>query len=139
MSQVSRLEVFDIPTTAQPFQSAIDTMLDYIQDGKTHYISTCTVATLIQAVATEAIAARLTLICSKYAGFSSHVTHGIHGYIVDPTHHEELTDYVVRLLQSPDLRDTMNRNAQSILYQFKPPYVAQQFIKAIEDVLKSSS
>jgi glycosyltransferase involved in cell wall biosynthesis len=90
-------------------------------------------------VATEAIAAGLTLICSKYAGFSSHMTHGEHGYIVDPTNHEELTDYILRLLQSPDLRDTMNHNAQSILYQFKPPYVAQQFVQAIDNTLKSSS
>lgn len=49
MSQVSRLDVFDIPTTAQTFQTAIDTMLEYLDDGNTHYVSTCTVATLVQA------------------------------------------------------------------------------------------
>ena len=83
-------------------------------------------------VATEAIAMGLTLICSKYAGFSSHMTHETNGYIVDPTNHDELADYMIRLLESPDLRTSMNRNAQDILYQFDPTYVAQQFVKAIE-------
>jgi N-acetylglucosaminyldiphosphoundecaprenol N-acetyl-beta-D-mannosaminyltransferase len=49
MNQHARIEVFDISTTAQPFQSAIDTILSYLADGQSHYVSTCTVATLMQA------------------------------------------------------------------------------------------
>ena len=49
MGQIQQVKIFDIPTTAQPFQGAIDTMLNYLGDGQTHYVSTCTVATLMQA------------------------------------------------------------------------------------------
>lgn len=88
-------------------------------------------------VATEAIAAGLTLICSKYAGFSSHMTHGTDGYIVDPTDHEALSETIICLLKSPDLRHSLNHNAQKILYQFEPAYVAEQFDKAISKVMES--
>lgn len=89
-------------------------------------------------VATEAIASGLTLICSKYAGFSSHMTHGTNGYIIDPTDHDTLSEYMICLLASSDLRATMNANAQKILYQFDPKYVAEQFIIAIEKVINAS-
>jgi glycosyltransferase involved in cell wall biosynthesis len=86
-------------------------------------------------VATEAMASGLTVICSKYAGFSSHMTHGTNGYVVDPTDHDELANHMILLLESPELRKTMNKNAQDILYQFEPSYVAQQFVKAIENMI----
>lgn len=45
----TRIDIFGVPTTAQTFQSSISDMLGYLTSSETHYISTCTVATLIQA------------------------------------------------------------------------------------------
>ncbi len=55
MRKASKIDVFDIPTTAQPFQYAIETLLQYLEDDRTHYVSTCTVATLMQAKDTPLI------------------------------------------------------------------------------------
>jgi len=44
-----QVNIFDIPTTAQSFDDAINTILGYLTDEHTHYVSTCTVATLMQA------------------------------------------------------------------------------------------
>ncbi len=89
-------------------------------------------------VAIEAIAAGLTLICSPYAGFSSHVTHEQDGLIIDPKNHSQLVDSILKLLLSPELRADLNRNAQKLLPQFDPVNVAQNFADAIEVVLNES-
>lgn len=90
-------------------------------------------------VAVEAIAAGLTLICSLYAGFSSHMTHEQDGLIIDPKNHSQLVDSMLRLLLSPELRAKLNRNAQKLLSQFDPANVAQNFTDAIEVVLNKPS
>lgn len=90
-------------------------------------------------VATEAIAAGLTLVCSPFAGFSSHMTHGKNGLIVDPTDHDQLANAMIDLLSNPDKRQQLNNNAQQLLPQFTPKAVAQNFVDAIEQTLNSST
>lgn len=59
MTEHAEIDVFTIRTTAQSFDHAIDTMLGYLTKDETHYISTCTVATLMQAKDNSAIQSAL--------------------------------------------------------------------------------
>jgi len=90
-------------------------------------------------VTIEAIAAGLPLICSPYAGFSSHMTHGENGLVIDPTDQAALVNTMVRLLSEPETRERMNQEAQKLLPDFMPENVAKQFITAIDQTLMSPS
>jgi glycosyltransferase involved in cell wall biosynthesis len=81
-------------------------------------------------VAVEAIASDLALVCSKYAGFSSHMTHGENGFIVDPQNTVKLCDMILQL-RDEALRARFNKNAQDMIQTFSPDNVARQF----EDVI----
>ena len=89
-------------------------------------------------VATEAIAAGLTLICSQFAGYSSHMTHEEDGLIIDPTNHNQLANAMIELLSNSTMRDVMNQEAQKRLQQFVPENVSKNFVTAIEQTLNPS-
>lgn len=85
-------------------------------------------------VGIEALASGLSVICSQYAGFSSHLTDGENAFIIDPFDHAALADRIIMLLTHPDLRDHLRAASESVLAMFTPEYSAAQFMKAIERV-----
>ena len=86
-------------------------------------------------VATEALASGLSVICSQYAGFSTFLTDGQNGFIIDPENHDQLAERMLRLLQDETLRVCFRQNGQALLEFFSPDYVAQQFEAAVSSVL----
>ena len=86
-------------------------------------------------VITEAIASRLALVCSEFAGVASHLTDEENAFIINPEDHTQLAERVIRLLKDEALRNRFVENSQAVLGQFSPPHVAEQFEKAVEFVL----
>ncbi len=89
-------------------------------------------------VATEALASGLSVICSQYAGFSTFLTDGHNGFIIDPQNHDQLAERMLRLLRDATLRACFGQNAQPLLELFSPDYVARQFEAAVSSVLQVS-
>jgi glycosyltransferase involved in cell wall biosynthesis len=87
-------------------------------------------------VAAEAMASGLSVICSKYAGFSSHLTDEHNAFVVDPEDHEWMAQRMIQLLRDDNLRFQFQQNSLPLLEQFTPEYNARQFEKAVEIAFK---
>ncbi|RMF82163.1 MAG: hypothetical protein D6737_02855, partial [Chloroflexi bacterium] len=78
----------------------------------------------------------LGLVCSQYAGVSSHLHDGHDAFVMDPTDHHTLADRIITLLTDKTLREQFRTNSQAILNDFAPETVAAQFEHAVEIAMR---
>jgi glycosyltransferase involved in cell wall biosynthesis len=82
-------------------------------------------------VAAEAMASRLPLIVSPYAGISSHLEHGRNAFIVEPTQHEVLAEAMRGLLTDKALAKRFVEESQVFLESLSPEHNASVFETAL--------
>ncbi|HEY9612721.1 glycosyltransferase family 4 protein [Allocoleopsis sp.] len=90
-------------------------------------------------VALEAMVFGKPVLCSKWAGASEMVIEGENGYIFDPFEPEELAIAMRRFLNSPELIDSMGKQAQQLISSKNPSSAAQSFVDVISLVLGNES
>jgi glycosyltransferase involved in cell wall biosynthesis len=83
-------------------------------------------------VVVEALAGGVPVVCSKFAGVSSHLVDGQDAFIVNPLETDQLADRITRLLSDPDLRRHFVENGRKVAEQFDARNVAARFVEAIQ-------
>jgi len=88
-------------------------------------------------VAMEALASNVCLVCSQYAGASSHLTDGVDSFIVDPYDHRMMAKQTIKLIENADLRQEFNKNGQKVVMDCHPEVAAEHFANGIRRALDS--
>lgn len=90
-------------------------------------------------VVNEAMAARLPVICSKFAGCAEDlIREGENGYLVDPENYEQVALYIERILLDKHLQGIMGRKSEEIIEGYTIKESANGFVEAIHNALKES-
>jgi len=85
----------------------------------------------------EAMAVQKPLVASNIGWASEIITHGIDGFLVHPTHHQEYADMVVQLLENPALAKTMALEARTTIEKrFRIEKVAAQWVATYQELLQ---
>jgi glycosyltransferase involved in cell wall biosynthesis len=85
----------------------------------------------------EAMAVQKPLVASNIGWASEIITHGIDGFLVHPTHHQEYADMVVQLLENPALAKTMAFEARTTIEKrFRIEKVAAQWVATYQELLQ---
>ena len=85
----------------------------------------------------EAMAVQKPIVASTIGWAPEIVDHGVDGFLVHPTHHQEYADFVVQLLENPELAATMAVAARKkIENRFCIEKVATQLISAYQEILQ---
>lgn len=84
-------------------------------------------------VCVEAMAARVPLICSVYAGISQNLTHKFNALLVDPTDVQQLSSGILEMAQNPELRKEIAENANQTL---KKEMTLQHTIEGFSALIK---
>jgi glycosyltransferase involved in cell wall biosynthesis len=86
-------------------------------------------------VIAEALASGVPVVCSKFAGISSHLTDGEDAFVVDPNDHERVAECVIQLLRSPELRESFRNRGQILSESFDGARSASVFADAAFSVV----
>jgi glycosyltransferase involved in cell wall biosynthesis len=76
-------------------------------------------------VVSEAMSFGKAVLCSKYAGASELVQHGVNGFVFDPHNTGELANYMERLIREPGLIAEFAQRSQQIMAAHTPEKAAQ--------------
>jgi glycosyltransferase involved in cell wall biosynthesis len=90
-------------------------------------------------VALEAMAFGKPVLCSRFAGSSELVEHGVSGYVFDPDKPEELACYMRSFIERPQLIARQGTAARAIMEQFTPRRAAVTLSQIIQKTLMSES
>lgn len=82
-------------------------------------------------VVVEALAGGVPVVCSKFAGVSSHLEDGVSGFVVDPHQAGILANRILKLLHDPALRRQFVENGRRVADQFDSRNVAERFAEAV--------
>ena len=88
-------------------------------------------------VALEAMAFGKPVLCSRSAGSSELVEHGVSGYVFDPDKPEELAGYMRQFIERPQLVARYGAAAKEIMEQFTPRRAAVTLSQIISKTLNS--
>lgn len=80
----------------------------------------------------EAMAFSKPVLCSKYAGASDIVQHGLNGFAFDAHDPEQLADYMSRFIQQPELLSRMGAASGEISASYTPQRTAQVLADAVK-------
>jgi glycosyltransferase involved in cell wall biosynthesis len=86
-------------------------------------------------VVVEALACGVAVVCSKYAGASSHLVDGASAFVVDPEDIEQLADRIIRLLSDAGLRARFAAEGHRVAKTFEASAVAEPFRAAARAAL----
>lgn len=89
-------------------------------------------------VVSEALASGLPVICSPFAGAADLIKEGNNGYIVNPRDTEKLAALLSNVLTDEDLLQRLKQGALASIENFTIEKSAEQFLKAIEFVMKDA-
>jgi glycosyltransferase involved in cell wall biosynthesis len=87
-------------------------------------------------VVLEAMAFGKPILCSKWAGASEMVIDGENGYVFDPYNPEKLAEVMKRLIDNPNLIDTMGKYSQQLISQHTPQASASFFAETASYVMR---
>ena len=76
-------------------------------------------------VVLEALASGKPVLCSKYAGSSELIEPGVNGFVFDPRHPDELTQYMQMFLMDETLSTKMGSRAAEMMKDYTPVKAAQ--------------
>jgi glycosyltransferase involved in cell wall biosynthesis len=86
-------------------------------------------------VVVEAMACGVPVVCSKYAGASSHLVDGTNAFIVDPEDTAQLADRILRLQSDAGLRARFAAEGRRVARSFEASAVAEPFMAAARAAL----
>lgn len=86
-------------------------------------------------VVVEALACGIPVVCSRYAGVSSHLSDGTNAFIVDPDDIGQLADRILRLLSDPGLRKQFAGEGQRVARSFEAEAASLPFLDAARAAL----
>ncbi len=89
-------------------------------------------------VVNEALASGLPVICSPFAGAADLIEVGKNGYIVNPCYTEKLAALLANVLADENLLQRLKQGALASIENFTIEKSAEQFLKAIEFVMKDA-
>ncbi len=87
----------------------------------------------------EAMAASKPIVATNIEGFSSVMTHGEEGLLVDPKNVEQLAQGIATLVQNPALRAKMGSMGRKRVEEFRWDRVATQVLDYYNDLIQTSS
>lgn len=90
-------------------------------------------------VALEAMAFGKPVLCSRSAGSSELVEHGVSGFVFDPDKPEELAGYMRKLIEQPQLIARYGAAAKEIMEQYTPRRAAVTLSQIIHKTLEPES
>ena len=86
-------------------------------------------------VVPEAMAFGKPVCCSRCAGVSEIVRHGVNGFVFDPYKPEELADYMERFIREPGLIEEQGAASKKIIVQHQYPKVASVLADVVTRIL----
>jgi len=89
-------------------------------------------------VIAEALASGLPVICSPFAGAADLIEEGKNGYILDPRDTEKMALLLSNLLTDEDLLERLRHGALASIENFTIEKSAEQFLEALEFVMKDA-
>lgn len=90
-------------------------------------------------VITEAMAHGIPVVASNLGATQEIITHGYDGFIVDPSHADEMADAILRLLQDDQLRKTMgDRARENVEQRYNGHVYARRMGDMYHNVLRSA-
>jgi glycosyltransferase involved in cell wall biosynthesis len=81
-------------------------------------------------VVVEAMACGVPVVCSKYAGASSHLVDGVSAFLVDPEDIHQVADRILRLQSDAGLRSRFASEGRRLAGSFEASAVAEPFLDA---------
>ena len=89
-------------------------------------------------VVNEALASGLPVICSPFAGAADLIQEGKNGYVLNPRDTKKLAALLSNVLMDEDLLQCLKQEALASIENFTIEKSAEQFLKAIEFVMKGA-
>lgn len=89
-------------------------------------------------IVNEALASGLPVICSPFAGAAELIQEGKNGYVLDPRDTEKMATLLSNILTDEDLLQLLKQGALASIENFTIEKSAEQFLKAIEFVMKGA-
>jgi len=87
----------------------------------------------------ECFASGLPVIATRAGGIPFIVTHGVSGLLVELNDHEAIADCAFRLLDDPDLVETLTRNGRDELEKYRWNHVRAEWLKLYQELMNDSA
>ena len=90
-------------------------------------------------VALEAMAFGKPVLCSRLAGSSELVEHGVSGYVFDPETPDDLANYMMQFIHRPQLIARCGAAARELMTQYTPKIAAGKLSRILDKTLQAES